>query len=128
VSIPGSIGIAPTYPMRADDKLFLVVHNKPRVEAIRARVNEQLQLIASLKSKIVKGTLDALDIARNQTEDIETFFLADLDRHERTPAQEEYWLSAAERMLQVWPPYLSKTAQRFAQYGDHGIEIVEIGP
>ncbi len=101
-----------------------MIHDKDRVDVIRARMNEQLQLIDSLKKKIVKGNLDALDIARNQTEDIESFFLADLGRADRTEAQEAYWLANAERMLTIWVPYLAKTKQQFDKYGDSGIQIV----
>lgn len=101
-----------------------MVHDKARVDAIRARMNEQLQLIDSLKSKIVKGNLDALDVARNQTEDIETLYLADLDRNDRTQAQEAYWLSNAERMLQTWVPYLKQTEAQFGKFGGTGIQII----
>ena len=52
---------------------FVMIHDKARVDAIHARMNEQLLVIDSLKSKIAKGNLDALDVARNQTEDIESF-------------------------------------------------------
>ena len=51
-----------------------MIHDTTRVVAIRARVAAQIDLIKSLEGKIVKGKLDALEVARNQTEDIETFF------------------------------------------------------
>ena len=83
-----------------------------------------MKLIDDLKSKIVKGNLDALDVARNQTQDVETFFLADLERKDRTPAEEAFWLSGAERALQTWASYLSDTKKQFDQRGGRGIEIV----
>ena len=101
-----------------------MIHDRTRVDAIRARMNEQLLLINSLKGKIVKGNLDALDVARQQTEDIETFFLADLDRANRTAAEEAFWLSNAERMLQTWVPYLKQTEAQFSKFGGAGIQIV----
>jgi hypothetical protein len=104
-----------------------MIHDKHRVEAIRARMNQQLQLIDSLKRRVVQGSLDALDVARDQTEDIETFFLAELARNDRTPAEEAFWLSGAERMLQTLASYLNKTKQPFDQYGDCGIQIVNAG-
>jgi hypothetical protein len=104
-----------------------MIHDKARVQAIHVRMNQQLQLIDSLKQRIVQGKLDALDVARAQTEDIETFFLADLDRMERTAAEEAFWLSGAERMLQTWVSYLNKTKEQFDQYGDGGIQIVDAG-
>ena len=83
-----------------------MIHDKIRVQAIRARVATQLESIKSLEAKIVKGKLDALQVARNQTEDVETFFLKDLDRNDRTPAEEARWLSFAEHTLGTWSPYL----------------------
>jgi hypothetical protein len=101
-----------------------MIHDKARVDAIRARMNVQLQLVDSLKAKIVKGNLDALDVARNQTEDIETFFLTNLDRNPRTPEQEAFWLSGAERMLQTWVSYLKQTEAQFSKFGDAGVEVI----
>jgi|HubBroStandDraft_6_1064221.scaffolds.fasta_scaffold2016414_1 hypothetical protein len=100
-----------------------MIHDTTRVVAIRARVAAQIDLIKSLEGKIVKGKLDALEVARNQTEDIETFFLQDLERQDRTPAEEARWLSSAEHMLQTWGPYLKQTEEQFSKYGDR-IQIV----
>jgi hypothetical protein len=77
-----------------------------------------------LEAKIVKGQLDALKVARDQTADIETFFLRDLERQDRTPPEEARWLSFAEHMLQTWGPYLKQTQEQFSKYGHIGIEIV----
>src|SRR3989442_15947230 len=101
-----------------------MIHDKIRVDALRARVAVQLDLIKSLEAKIVKGKLDALEVARYQTEDIETFFLRDLERQDRTPAEEARWLSYAEHQFQTWGPYLSEVQERFNKYGGAGIEIV----
>lgn len=100
-----------------------MIHDTARVEAIRARVAAQLELVTSLEAKIVKGKLDALQVARNQTADIETVLLRDLERQDRTPAEEARWLSFAEHMLQTWAPYLKQTEEQFIKYGDR-IEIV----
>jgi hypothetical protein len=100
-----------------------MIHDTTRVVAIRARVAAQIDLIKSLEAKIVKGKLDALEVARNQTEDIETFFLQDLERQDCTPAEEARWLSSAEHMLQTWGPYLKQTEEQFSKYGDR-IQIV----
>ena len=61
-----------------------MIHDKIGVDALRACVAAQLDLIKSLEAKVVKGKLDALEVARHQTEDIETFFLRDLERQDRT--------------------------------------------
>ena len=101
-----------------------MIHDKARVDAIRACAVAQIELTKSLEAKIVKGKLDMLEVARRQTEDIETFFLRDLERNDRTPAEEARWLSYAEHMLQTWGPYLKLTHERFSKYGDVGVEIV----
>ena len=101
-----------------------MIHDTAGVAAIRSRVAAQVELIKSLKSRIVKGKLDALAVAQNQTADIEAFFLRDLERQDRTPAEEARWLSFAEPMLQTWGPYLKQTQEQFSRYGDVGIEIV----
>jgi hypothetical protein len=48
-----------------------MIHDKARVDAIRARVTAQVELIKSLEAKIVKGKHAMLEIARNQTQDAE---------------------------------------------------------
>ena len=101
-----------------------MIHDQARVDAIRARAQAQVALIDSLEAKIVKGKLSTLKVARNQTNDIETFFLKDLERNQRTPAEEARWLSFAEHMLQTWAPYLKETEGQFSKYGGVGIEIV----
>jgi len=45
-------------------------------------------------------------------------FLQDLERQDRTPAEEARWLSSAEHMLQTWG-----TEDQFSKYGDR-IQIV----
>jgi hypothetical protein len=101
-----------------------MIHDRARVQSIRGRVACQVELIRSLQAKIVKGKLDTLEVALRQTEDIETFFLADLERNDRTPAEEAMWLSSADRMFQMWEPYLKKTQEQFSRSGAYGIEIV----
>jgi hypothetical protein len=101
-----------------------MIHDTARVHAIRVRVAAQLDMIKSLEARVIKGKLDALDVARNQTEDIETFFLRDLERQDRTPADESRWLSYAEHQLQTWGPYLREVRERFNKYGDVGVKIV----
>ena len=101
-----------------------MVHDKARVDAIRARVAAQIELINSLQAKIVKGKLDWLDVARNQTQDVETLFLRDLERQDRSPGEEARWLSFAEYMLQTWELQLKQTQDQFSKYGNMGIEVV----
>jgi hypothetical protein len=101
-----------------------MIHDKLRVDALRARVAAQLDSIKSLEAKIVEGKLDALEVARCQTEDIESFFLQDLERQDRTAADEARWLSYAEHQFQTWGPYLRDVQERFKKYGGAGIEIV----
>jgi len=101
-----------------------MIHDKARVEASRARVAAQLELITMLEAKIVKGQLDSLKVPRDQTADTETFFLGDLKRQNRTSPGEARCLSCAEHMVQTWEPYLKQTQEQFSKYGELGIEIV----
>jgi len=101
-----------------------MIHDNARVQSIRDRVTSQVALIRSLQEKIVKGNLDTLEVALNQTEDIETFFLADLERNDWTSAEEARWLYSAEYMLRTWEPYLNRIQEQFRKFGAHGIEIV----
>lgn len=101
-----------------------MIHDEARVQLIRDRIASQIELIRSLQEKIVKGKLDALDVALKQTGDIEDFFLADLERNDRTPGEEARWLSSAEYMLRIWEPYLKKTQEQLSRHGAHGIEII----
>jgi hypothetical protein len=43
-----------------------MIHDKARVEAIRAKAQAQIELIDTLTGKIVKGELEALDVARKR--------------------------------------------------------------
>src|SRR5260370_42377669 len=98
-----------------------MIHDQARVDAIRARAAAQIELIKSLEAKIVRGKLSTFEVARRQTGDIESFFLKDLERNERTPDEEARWLSYAEHMLQTWGPYLKETEAQFAKFGGIGI-------
>src|SRR5258708_40183841 len=101
-----------------------MIHDTARVESIRSRAAAQVELIKSLEAKIVEGKLDLLEVARHQTGDIESFFLKDLERQDRTPPEESRWLDGAEHMLGIWVPYLKQTEEQFHRYGSLGIEIV----
>ncbi len=101
-----------------------MIHDKARVEAIRRRAEAQIALISLLKAKISKEKLDALEVARNQTADIETLYLRNLEHEDRTPAEEARWLSYAESMLQTWVPYLKQTEEQFSKFGGRNIEVV----
>ena len=101
-----------------------MIHDKVRVDAIRVRMKAQIELIRSLQAKIVKGKLDMLDLALQQTEDVETLYLRELDRHDRSAPEEARWLSFAEHYLQTWVPYLKQTEEQFTKFGGHGIEVV----
>jgi hypothetical protein len=101
-----------------------MIHDTDRVESIRARTTVQLQLVSKLEAKIKKGTLPQLQLARNQLGDIESFFLAQLGREERTPREEAMWLAGAEHMLQIWTAELEKVDIQFKKFGPGQVEIV----
>jgi hypothetical protein len=101
-----------------------MIHDINRVESIRARATVQLQLVSTLEAKIKKGTMPQLQLARNQLGDIESFFLAQLVRGERTPREEAIWLAGAEHMLQTWTAELNKVDIQFQKFGPGQVEIV----
>lgn len=101
-----------------------MIHDKARVQSIRARIATQVELIKSLQAKIVKGKLDSLEVALKQAQDIEPLFLADLERNDSAPADEGKWLSTAEYMLSIWEPYLKKAQDHFGMSGDRRIEVI----
>ena len=112
-------------PIAAEDIGFRL---GPRLNAAGrlATAEKALRLLLTSDEKEAEefaALLDALQVARNQTEDVETFFLQDLDRNDRTPAEEARWLSSAEHILQTWGPYLKQTEEQFSKYGDR-IQIV----
>jgi hypothetical protein len=101
-----------------------MVRDPARVDAIRSKVAAQLELISSLEGQIAKGSLEQLTVARNQTNDIESLFLKDLDKKDRSPDEEARWLYAAERMLATWGPYLKQTEEQFRRFGGKNIQII----
>ena len=101
-----------------------MVYYQARIHAIRARVAAQIELIKSLEAKIVKGRVSSLELARNQICDVDAELLKHFEHGDRTPAEEAWWLSFAERMLQSWVPYLKETEGQFEKFGGSGIEIV----
>lgn len=105
-------------------RVGLMIHDTKRVESIRARTTDQLQLASTLKTTISKGTLPQLELARNQLGDIESFFLAQLDRQERTPREEAMWLDAAEHLLQIWTAELKKVDIQFKNFGPGQVKII----
>jgi hypothetical protein len=78
-----------------------MTHDPQRVASIRDRAGVQLARAAQLQARITRGELPLLKVAQTQLGAIETFFLAHLQRQERTPKQEAFWLDQAERMLQI---------------------------
>lgn len=60
-----------------------MVHDAARVAALRKGIEARLDLIASLEGRIVKGKLAWLEVARNQTQDVETVLLRGLEQEEK---------------------------------------------
>lgn len=57
---------------------------------------------------MVKGNIGTVEVVLNPTTDIQTFFLRDLERQDRTPAEEARWLSHAEQ-IQTWRQISTRT-------------------
>ena len=66
-------------------------------------------------------SLSQFPLLNHQTRKVQN---SSLERQSRTPSEEARWLSAAERMLGIWGPYLKKTEEQFNKYGGIGIEVV----
>ena len=101
-----------------------MIHDQSRVDSIRSRAKAQLELITSLEARIVKGKLDELQVARNQTGDIESLFLHTLHHEDRSSASEAQWLNGAELILTSWGPRLKALQEKFDKYGGSGVEII----
>jgi hypothetical protein len=70
-----------------------------RIEKIRATVREERAAVAELDSKVT-DLKEILKPASFQLNDVDTFFLgAEVLKEARSPAQWDYWLSNAERVL-----------------------------
>jgi hypothetical protein len=101
-----------------------MIHDTQRVSSLRSRADAQISLASQLQAKIKKGKLPILTVARNQLGDIEEFFIADLDKTERTPQDERRWLDNAERVLQIWTSELQWIEDRFKQSGGGSIQNI----
>jgi len=100
-----------------------MIHDKKRVAAIRVRAASQIELIKSLQAQIVEGRLDALEVALNQTNDIETFSSPIwIATNNFRPGSQ--MAIAAENMLSVWGPYLQNLRDHFGKAGGRGIQVI----
>jgi hypothetical protein len=88
-----------------------------RIETIRTTVSEERAAIAELDSKVtdLKGTLKPASFQLNE---VDTFFLgAEVLKEARTPAQWDYWLSNAERVLSNAVRHREYVTGLVAKYG-----------
>ena len=70
-----------------------------RIDGIQTTVGEERAAVAELNSKVT-DLKEFLKPASFQLNDVETFFLgAEILKEARSPAQWDYWLSNAERVL-----------------------------
>jgi hypothetical protein len=88
-----------------------------RIEKIRATVRDELATVAQLDAKVT-DLKQILKPAQFQLNDVETFFLgADVLKEARTPAQWDYWLSNAERVLASAVQQREYVASLVARFG-----------
>ena len=99
-----------------------MIHNTQRVASIRTRAKIEIARTTQLQAKIKKGELPILTVAHNQLDDIETFWLTQLERESRTPQEEAVWLDQAEKTLQIWTAELNRIEEHFKGAGP--IEII----
>jgi|SRR5579884_2753659 len=89
-----------------------MIHDIERAKAIRQKAEMELARIAEIERRVQKGDLARLTIAKNQFQDVEDFFLRLLEKENRTPQQEGFWLSYTERLVQIWSAEVTKLSQR----------------
>jgi hypothetical protein len=88
-----------------------------RIEKIRATVQVERAAVAELEAKVT-DLKAILKPASFQLNDVDTFFLgAEILKEARTPAQWEYWLSNAERVLSNAVQQREYVAGLVAKYG-----------
>jgi hypothetical protein len=100
-----------------------MIHNNPRVEALRTHSTSELKAVRQLEAQIKKGSLDELRLIGHWLKDIETFFISDLSRQSRTPQEEAWWLDQADNMLQICISKLRPLQTKFKEFGPGNIEI-----
>ena len=95
-----------------------MIHDEPRVEALLAAAETGIQACDELLGKTTDpGFYKRLTLNRYWFEDIESFFLAELDRRDRTPEAEARWLDSADVMLAVSNQMLRQHKKIFDDYG-----------
>ena len=104
-----------------------MIHDKERVEALRTAAKVGIDALNGLKAKTTdSGFHERLVLPTHQFGDIGSFFLSQLENQNRTPAEEAFWLGAAERTLDIAKGELSRLQELFNAYGP-GITVMVTG-
>ena len=101
------------------------IHDPKRIGSIQTRVAVQLELLSTLEGKNKQDLFPQLQMARNQLQDIELFFIASLKRESMTLREEALWLDSAEYVLQVWTAEL-KRIKDGSKYFEDEAETIDI--
>ena len=104
-----------------------MIHDKERVEALRAATKVGIDALNELQAKTTdSGFHGRLSTARYYFGDIESFFLSKLKNQDKTPAAEAFLLDAAEHYLDIPQRELRELQKMFNAYGP-GIMIMVMG-
>ena len=95
-----------------------MIHDTKRVEAIRRRVAVKVETLAKMESAVKDSTFrEQIELPKDWLNDIETLYLSDLSRQQRTPSEESWWLEQAERMLGIAEQQCTVLESAFKKYG-----------
>ena len=95
-----------------------MIHDKERFEALRTAAKFGIDALNGLKAKTAdSGFHETLVLPRHHFADIESFFLSQLEKKDRTPTVEASWLGTAERVLDIAKEELRRQQELFNTYG-----------
>ena len=103
-----------------------MIHDKERVEALRAAAKVGIDALNALQAKTTdSGFHELLVLPRNQFSDIESDFLSQsqLENQDRPPGAEASWLDDAERFLDTPRGELRRLQELFNTHGP-GIKVM----
>jgi hypothetical protein len=96
-----------------------MVHYPARVASIRDKAAGYLTRISNLEQRVNDpGFRKQLQHVRDTVDDVERFFLSQLDRENRSPQQEVRWLNYANMALAISELELNPLEDAVAKYGD----------
>jgi hypothetical protein len=95
-----------------------MIHHSARVTSIRQKADAKLRRISDLEARVKDpGIREHLQRAKYNVEDVEHFFLSQLEREQRTSEQEARWLSYTVMALTLAELRLNEIEDAVAKFG-----------